>query len=150
MKRIFQVILVFVISFGIYYAVDYYETKQFVESLQETEWVRSDTLNKLSIIKYPEQATYLTFDKSEVQEAFHQLNTLELKKTDFPKTSENYTKIRFQEDGSQTVIEYTFYDNGHISRKEDALAVITFLYYKTDPAELNAILEELLIGKTLE
>lgn len=150
MKRIFQVILVLVISFGIYYAIDYYRTKQFVESLQETEWVRSDTLNKLSIIKYPEQATYLTFDKTEVQEAYQQLNTLELKKTDHPKTSENYTKIRFQEDGLQTAIEYSFYDNGHISRKEDSLAVITYLYYKVEPSELEAILEKLLIGKTLE
>ncbi|MCH7321557.1 hypothetical protein LZ480_06585 [Solibacillus sp. MA9] len=150
MYRIFQVLLVFVISIGIYYAFDYYETKQFVENVYEMELIKSDTLNKLSITKYPEQATYLTFDKSEVQEAYRILNKPDLQKTERLQTSENYIKIRFQEDGSQSSIQYYFYDNGYITRVEDAISVSTYQYYKTDAAELNAIIEELLTGKSFD
>ncbi|CAM5220050.1 hypothetical protein UACE39S_06915 [Ureibacillus acetophenoni] len=64
--------------------------------------------------------------------------------------SENYTKLRFMEDGSHGYIEYYLYDNGFIKYVEDSLAGGRSITYKMEEEKLNEFLASLLKGKTLE
>ena len=159
MKNIFKGLLVAVViygaGYGIYYVKDQYQMKKINDAIQATDFVSINQLDKLSIIQYPELQTYVSFDGAEMQDTYRTLkvldnNDMKLKNTSRFQMSESYMKIRFSEDGGHSFIEYLIYDNGYISRAEDALAVSKYAYYKVDEAQLKEIRDELLTRKTLE
>lgn len=150
MSKFLKAMLMVVVIFGVYYAVDQYDKKRFADAIQTLNLVSENQLDKLSIIKYPDLQTYQSFDYTEVQDSYRLLNRLDLQETKRFETSENYIKIRFSEDGSQQFIEYLIYGNGNISRAEDAIAVANYAYYKVDETKLNEIHAALFTGKTFE
>lgn len=97
-----------------------------------------------------EKRVYTSFHDDEVQQMLKAFNKLDLKKTKRLSMSENYTKIRFMEDGLQYYIEYHLYDNGFIKYVEDGLAGGKNITYSMEEEKLNTILASLLMGKTLE
>lgn len=150
MSKFLKAMLMVVVILGVYYAVDQYDKKRFADAIQTLNLVSENQLDKLSIIKYPDLQTYQSFDYTEVQDSYRLLNRLDLQETKRFETSENYIKIRFSEDGAQQFIEYLIYDNGNISRAEDAIAVSKYAYYKVDETKLNEIQTTLFAGKTFE
>ncbi|WP_274310011.1 hypothetical protein [Solibacillus daqui] len=150
MYKIFQVMFFFSISFVVLYAVDKYETKKMIESLQEMELVSPNSLNKLSIVSYPDVKTYMSFDYQEVQDTYRAIQKLDVKEAKPGNGVGSYMKIRFSEDGMLSFIEYYLYENGYLTRAEDAISVSTYFNYKTDEAELKELIEELLAEKTFD
>ena len=150
MSKFIKAMLMVVVIFGVYYAIDQYDKKRFAEAIQTLNVVSENRLDKLSIVKYPELQTYQSFDYTEVQDTYRLLNRLDLKETKRFETSGSYVKVRFSEDGAQQFIEYLIYDNGHISRAEDAVAVAKYAYYKVDDTQLNEIQTTLFAGKTFD
>ncbi|WP_341323319.1 hypothetical protein NSQ62_07560 [Solibacillus sp. FSL H8-0523] len=150
MKKILQIVLTFGTAWLIYYGVEQYRLKEMSEILQEIEVVSPERFNKLSIIQYPEQQNYVSFDYDEVQATFRALKKLEVKEAKRLKESENYTKIRLLEDGSHQFVEYYFYDNDSIQFVEEGLVAFRSVTYQVDEAELHTVLDSLLAGKTFD
>lgn len=150
MYKILQFMFVFVLVFGVYYAIDKYNTKQFMDGLREMDLVSSNSLDKLSITMYPELESYLSFDNTEIQNTYQALTKLDLQEAKPGKAIGKYMRIRFTNESMQSYVEYNLFDDGYLSRAENGISVYTSFYYKTDPAELNALVEELLTGKTFD
>lgn len=150
MYKIFKMMFIFTVIFGVYYAVDKYETKKITESLRDMVLISPNTLNKLSIVTYPDEKTYMSFDYQEVQDTYRALTKLEVKDAKAGKGTGSYMKIRFSEDGVQSFIEYYVYSNGYLTRTEDAISVYNSFHSKADEAEIKLLMDELLAGKAFE
>ena len=150
MYKIYKIMFFFTIFFIVLYAVDKYETKKLTDSLRDMVLISPNSLNKLSIVAYPGEKTYMSFDYQEVQDTYRALKKLEVKEAKAGKGSGSYMKIRFSEDGMESFIEYYVYDNGYLTRTEDAISVYTSFHYKADEAEIKLLMDELLASKAFE
>lgn len=150
LRRIILSLLMIPIVFLTYYLVEQYHLREASKILEDFQFVEPERLNYLSIVQYPEKRVYTSFHDDEVRQMLNTLNELELKKAKLESMSENYTKLRFMEDGSHGYIEYYLYDNGFIKYVEDSLAGGRSITYKMEEEKLNEFLASLLKGKTLE
>lgn len=149
-RKIILSVIMIPILFLTYYLVEQYHLSETSKILEDFQFVTPERLNSLSIVQYPEKRVYTSFHDDEVQQMLKTFNKLDLKKTKRLSMSENYTKIRFMEDGLQYYFEYHLYDNGFIKYVEDGLAGGKNITYKMEEEKLNTILGSLLMGKTLE
>ena len=150
MYKIFKMMFIFTVIFGVYYAVDKYETKKITESLRDMVLISPNTLNKLSIVTYPGEKRYMSFDYQEVQDTYRALTKLEVKEAKGGQGTGSYMKIRFSEDGRESFIEYDVYSNAYITRAENAISVYNAFHSKGDEAEIKRLMDELLTSKVFE
>ena len=149
-RTILRVITIPILVFLIYYLVEQLRLRETSKIMEDFQFVTPERLNYLSIVQYPEERTYTSFHYDEVQQMLNTFNKLELKKAKHLSTSGKYTKIRLTEDGSYYYIEYYLYDNGYINYVEDGLIGYRNITYKMEEEKLKAVLDSLLMGKSLE
>ena len=132
MKKLLQFVLILGAVWLVYYGVEQYRLKEMTELLQEFDVVSPERFDKLSIVQYPEELSYVSFDYDEVQATLRTLKKLEVKEAKHLKESENYTKIRLIVDGSNQFAEYYFYDNGSLQLVENGLVTFRNVTYEMD------------------
>lgn len=150
MKKLVRIVLTLAAVAIIYYGVEQYRLKEMDKISSEMTIVYPERFDKVSIIQYPEQSSYVSFDYDEVQATMRALKKLELDEAKKLNVSENYTKIKLLEDGAFQYVEYYFYDNGSVEVVEKGALTPRSAKYKMDEEKLERTLSTLLAGKVLE